>query len=484
MKTVRSKSKALRSFHIVLFCSMLLASTQMAGAQSWRDMLKNTTKQFNKSLQRTNENLRRSAEQWQRTQGQQWQRQTENFRRGVEQWQRTQGQQWQRQTQNTFKNYSDYTKKTLDNQWQKSQIWWKNQGRNDVKTFTTRTRENLDKVYQTYSPTIQMEIQRNIDQFGRTAPGVVDNCSKAAVDWGEYAGTKLSEYYRKQGKEAGDRLFRDLSYYAPQARDRIVESYSLWGPEVGKAIKKAYDDYGPQIGNDLQKAYKEYGPFVGNEIKTAYETWGPRIGESIQSAYIEYGPQVGEYVHEVYLEFDQTVGEEVRKNYLPRLMESISDEQDQQMAIETVGQVVDIYRNRKKICHSALKTLAETPIETPYGKKSMSDFSREWIRENCPALVGTDIEKDPAKVVTYVLIFPDKRAIFTELKLVPGRDGNAVTCSEKLREVAGIDVDAAIETLDLMADIESIAEGNIDPVHLANTSKKIQKKIEENNERS
>lgn len=434
----RFKYFLLMNAALIIMSGMLV---NMASAQNWLDQVKSWTQSATQSATQSFQQTRENARQG-------W----ENFER-------------QNQIHEKINNLGNDLSREAQSTYQS-------------------VRTNVDDAYNRYSPQAANALQRTLNDFKDTAPEVVENCNRVMGEWGENVGVKLSEYYRNYGKPAGDRLFDDMRYYSGEAREKIVASYAQWGPEVGNAIKDAYSRYSPQAADALQRVYSNYGPLVGTEIKAAYDKWNPQIAQGIHSAYAQYGTAIGEMVLDTYLQYNATIGEEIRNVYLPRIMQTISDERNQKLAIQTVSKVIDIYKNKDIIVHRGLKTLAEMPIKTRYGgTTSFSEESRKWIRTNCPALVGTDVEQDPAKVVTYVLLFPDKRVIFQDLKLIPGQNGQAVSCSEKLSEVSGVDVDQTIEVLDFMGNIEACSRGDVDPEFLMENAETIQKVITENNQR-
>jgi len=437
-------------------CSLIVLFTAFPGprlsAQDWMKTMQRSMQSASQSVQRSTESIRRDYDNWQRQNGPQVQRQIDS--------------------------YSQSVRQELNRKSRETQQWWDREGRRQVNGAAGTAQRNMTQTWNRYSPQVQRELRKTYNQCDAT---VVNRCTQAVSSWGETTGIRLSEYYRKYGKSAGDRLYANMGRYSSQVRQDIVEGYAKWGPGVGYSLKSMYDTYGTQVGQSVMQAYQHYGPIVGTEIKAAYDQWGPVVGNNIKSAYMTYGIQTGEVLQEAYLQFDATVGEEIRTEYLPRIAAYAMDEQNQKMAIQTAGAVLNIYRNRKEIVHTSLKHLAETKIETRYGRISMADASRGWIRKNCPALVGTDIEQDPAKVVTYVLVFPDKEVIFRDLKLIPNGHGEALTCTEKLSEVSGVDVDATIEVLDVMADIESVATGDVDAEMIIENSGRIQTALDEMN---
>ncbi|MBN1894029.1 hypothetical protein JW906_06020 [bacterium] len=403
----------------------------------------------------------------------------ESSRRAYEDFQRNTAPQIRNEFERRSSQYREVANEVTNRGMQQAKQYWENDGRHKASALKRTAAEQVTRAWNTYSPRAAQEMQNVYEQC---APVVVEKCSRAYQQWGETAGTRLAEYYRKYGQPAGDRLWQNMQSLSSSSREKIVEAYSKWGPQVGTSIKQAYDRYGVAIGDDLLRGYQRYGPVVGTQIKAAYEQWGPRVGGAVQKVYETYGTRIGERMQEAYMQFSVAVGEEIQNKYLPRIVEYASDEKNQKMAIETVGNVIEMYQNQDEIVYSSLKILSVVPIQTRNGSTTLQKASQEWIHQNAPFLKGTDIEEDPAKVITYCLIYPDKKYIFTSLRVIPNERGEPMTCAEKLAQATGADVEDTVETLELMASIEEISQGDADPETIVETSGKIQEYIRDQNQ--
>ncbi|MDQ1351683.1 MAG: hypothetical protein QG657_1988 [Acidobacteriota bacterium] len=415
-------------------------------SQQTKSLMENSRQQFKSFSQQANRAIEDSGRQ---------------LRRNVDSWQKQNASKMNNsfsQTNQVFQKSMKQTQHRWENEWQQTRERVLRQ-KDHAAQELQQAKENVSAAWGKYSSPAASELYQ---AYKQCKPDIVNKCSEVYQRWGESAGAKLSEIYRKYNKSVGDRLYSTLNNYSVQARSDILEGYRRWGGEVGDSIKRTYDRYGDSVGLTLLTVHKQYGSVVGTEIKAAYDQWGPVIGAHILHVYNTYGTYLGGKLHEIYLDYNTLVGEKIRKEYLPKIVKGIANERNQVLAIKATSAVLNLYKNRKTIVYDYLKTFAETPINTKYGKISLTDVSRYWIHKHVPFLIGTDIEKDPAKVVTYCFIFQDKKAIFDDLKIIPNQNGQAVSISTKLEEVAGADIDATIEILDLMEDIESIGEGDFD----------------------
>lgn len=315
--------------------------------------------------------------------------------------------------------------------------------------------------------------QPQVQQFQQSASQAVANTwqanspaiQEAVRTWSTGEGQQLYQTTLRWGQEVGNRLATEMPRYTEAARSGILESYHRWGPEVGRSVQETYDHYGPEVGNQIQRFYTTYGPQVGAELSAAYGRWGPEVGNGIRATYDAYGPEIGTMVGNAYAKFDQTVGEQVRTQYVPKIAAAVTDERNRQRAIDTTGRVLEFYAHQDQYACQTLRTALRTPIVTAPGAPptSIEAASRTLVHARFSYLEGTDIAEDPAKVITYCLIYPRSGYILGELDVLPGQGGRAVSCVDKLGEVSGQDLEATIQVLDLMDVMESAASGNLEP---------------------
>ncbi|MCI0343667.1 MAG: hypothetical protein L0216_21385 [Planctomycetales bacterium] len=154
--------------------------------------------------------------------------------------------------------------------------------------------------------------------------------------------------------------------------------------------------------------------------------------------------------------------EAVTREYGPRVRQFVTDPENQRRAIEALAVGYALYREqdtvKRQLTEAAILKLGNgIVVTTPkYGRVTLLDLSTRALVERAPYLRGTDIEKDPAKVLTH-LIYQDTDYFLTEAKLVV-RNGEPLSVTEALAKSNPALAQDALVCLEAMDAYETLTD--------------------------
>ncbi|MCI0340364.1 MAG: hypothetical protein L0216_04320 [Planctomycetales bacterium] len=128
--------------------------------------------------------------------------------------------------------------------------------------------------------------------------------------------------------------------------------------------------------------------------------------------------------------------EAVTRQYGPRVRRFVTDPDKQRRAIEALAVGYALYQEqatvKRQLTEAAILKLGNGIVvpTSKYGRVTLLELSTRALMERAPYLRRTDIEKEPAKVLTH-LIYKDTNYFLSEAKLVV-RNGQPLSMTEAL----------------------------------------------------
>ena len=296
-------------------------------------------------------------------------------------------------------------------------------------------RNARDKIHTTVDDTMR-KAKDKTEEYKNT---VDDTMRKAKDKTEEYKNTaedtyrnKLNDVQNKYGWNAANKIQEIKAQYGSSLSEKATEAYQQFKPAVASAFVDIYKLKGEAAGDNLKRtlgqlressqyklidAYKEHQPIVASKINDAYHKYGDDIGDKVKASMDQCAYKISNYA---------------------------KDKDNQEKIINAaVGCVVlhSKFQDQKKQVTYALMTRAMDNIivKDKDGRSvSLNDYSKKWINENAPFLEGTDIAEDPAKAITYGIIYRDAGYITQDMKIVRSQ-GEYVSINQAVIQEIGME---------------------------------------------
>ncbi|MFC1614349.1 hypothetical protein ACFL5K_03545, partial [Gemmatimonadota bacterium] len=358
------------------------------------------------------------------------------------------------------------SKKKLDESISRSRDKYDEWQRNKKQTRSSRERnENISEWKRKAN-----EFSR---QFGEQASREIINLRQKH---GRQIGDDIERIYRQYGSKVGESVKKTYSEHGPKAGDFLRQSYDRRGLAFGDKIKKIYEIHGKQVGENLRDSFNKHGQRVGWELTNAIDRYGPKLASSMRDNYEKYGSGLGRSLESTF------------KIYAPRIKEAVRDEDNQKKIMNTISTVDAVYKSggyyvKESTAIGLRHILQNVKVKSSDNEfVSLERYTQKWIVENAPYLEGTDIESDPAKAATYILLYQDVGYTYKELKVLKNGNGESVTMQEALYSTTNSKVDNVAEVLEIIDGFSELTNEDANIADIGATVSTLSKGIDIYNE--
>jgi hypothetical protein len=149
----------------------------------------------------------------------------------------------------------------------------------------------------------------------------------------------------------------------------------------------------------------------------------------------------------------------VRQKYLPRIVETVRDPENQRRALEAVSVLTEareqFQSGKHETAYSVMKLAGRIRVNTPSGRVSLEEAARQRMLAKHPYLRGTPLTDDPAAPLAH-LFTGDFRYFVDEMPLVESW-GRRVSLRDAMLEPSPFDSDRTrkyLAVLEAVADVE------------------------------